>query len=195
MVPRRLGTMAESRVRANYVKYAVVRIKQLPVEERDAVFKVLGSTRDEIRAAGLLAWIPMRIYAEVVDSTRTALGSRRAREFWCDTMLSSFERQLLKPLVEGALRLYGRSPASLLRRTPQAWSLVSRHGGRIRLEGDHQVRFDGLPPELRKGGGIVDSMAGNCEAILKYLSRPGSVSAHEEALRQGRIWFDVDWQD
>lgn len=187
--------MAESRVRANYVKYAIVRVKTLPEPEREAVFKVLGATRDEIRSAGLLAWTPMRLYADLVDATRSALGSRGARDFWRDTMVSSFERQLLKPLVEGALRLYGRAPTSLLRRTPQAWSLVSRHGGRIHLEGDHHVHFDDLPFVLRKGGGIVDSMAGNCEAILEYLARQGSVTAHDEELIHGRIWFDVDWQD
>ena len=108
-------------------------------------------------------------------------------------MVNSFERQLLKPLVEGALRLYGRAPGSLIRRTPQAWSLVSRHGGQIRVEGDNRVEFDGLPYELRRSGGIVDSMAGNCEAILAYLECRGVVTAHAEELVHGRFWIDVQW--
>ncbi len=183
--------MGESRVRANYVKYAIVRVKALPAPQRDAVFDVLGATRSEIRAAGLLAWMPMRVYADLIDATRTALGSRGSRQFWRDMMTSSFERQLLKPLLDGALRLYGRTPASLLRRAPQAWSLVSRDGGKIHVEGDHQLHFEELPFILRRSPAIVDAMAGMYEATFAYLDRPCNVTAHAEELVHGRMWLEA----
>jgi len=54
----------------------------------------------------------------------------------------------------GGLYLFGKSPAGLYRRTPQAWGLVTRRGGEMSTEPGPEpdslwIRVRGLPEEGR----------------------------------------------
>jgi hypothetical protein len=188
--------MAEARVRGSYVKLAVACVKTLPPELRDAVFEELGAARAEIRAAGLLEWIPLSTYTDVIGASYRALGGVGCRNFWCAVMESSFERALMKPLVAAALRLYGRNPGSLLRMTPRALALVWLDlADDVRWnDGERRIEFENLTPALRRSDGVVDAFAGSAMATISYLKLPGSVTAHDRELHRGRLELDVRWQ-
>lgn len=187
--------MGKARVRGTYVKMAVSCAKQLPPGLRDAVFEELGDTRAEIRAAGLLEWVPIKVHIDAMDATYRALGSVGSRDFWRGVQQSSFERPLMKPLIEAALRLYGRNPGSLLRIAPRAISTVFQDIADIRQNQEaRRLEFENLAQELRESQGMVDAFTGSMTATITYLSIPGNVTPMVDELRRGRLYLEMRWQ-
>ena len=172
--------------RANYSKLALKLARRLP--ERDAVLNATGD--ESVRAiteASRLEWLPAERHMALTDAIQHVLGSSGAQSFWRDLMLTSFEGRLLKPLVEGGLRLFGRTPRAILRLTPQAYSLVARGCGEISVSHDEGlVRLDvhGLPALLRTPG-FVSLCHGNCLAVLAFLGRKGTVESQISSLHSG----------
>jgi hypothetical protein len=188
-----------SEIRASYGKLALRHLRDGPEEERRAVWEAAG--REElsaIRGAGVFTFLPAWFHVRLADATIDALGPTRSRAFWRDVMLSAFDRRLLSPLVRGALRIYGRSPASIMRMTPQAWSLVWRDCGRVWM--DHgkaskraTMRFDGMPTELSQSAGVLQSFMANCDAAIAYLGCKGTVIPDFTKARSGVLSIDVEW--
>jgi hypothetical protein len=181
--------IAEAAFRANWTKLALKYVKRLPPAERDAVLEVVGASRlGRVRSAGVFEWLPASIQMSLVGAIERVLD-KRAPGFWRDLMLQSFERSLLRPLIDGGLRVFGKSPLSLLRLTPQAYSLIARNCGTPTVTGGERgqpvrLRFEGLPPELRTTG-WVGLCSGQCEAVLVYLGLQGSVTAQAGQLGDG----------
>src|SRR4051812_20404510 len=119
--------MAQSRApqfRANWTKLTLKFLRARPAPERDPILTRIGvDVLGQVRAAGVFEWLPAPLHLAVANSIHDTLGADGGRRFWRDLMEVSFERSLLKPLVDGGLRLFGRSPLGILRMTPQAYSL------------------------------------------------------------------------
>lgn len=170
-------------IRASYAKTVVGGIKRFSERERDALLRGIGEPlRAEIRNYGMLEWMPAQRFVELVDVIAATLGPDAARNFWRANLLLSLERRLLSPLRLGAIALYGNSPRSLLKMTPQAWELVTRNGGTCRVEDrpPHELvlRFTDLPREL-------------CHPAMHLLWRGGSESCIERMGFQGSAHAEV----
>ncbi|MCU1277705.1 MAG: hypothetical protein JWM53_1251 [bacterium] len=183
----------EPQFRANWTKLILKWIRRLPASQSEVILATIGpATIEEVHAAGVFDWLPATAHLQVTDAVRESLGEG-ARGFWRDLMHASLSRSLLKPLLEGGLRLFGRSPHSILRMTPQAVSLIARSCGTIlvsRAEAPDSTRltFENLPPPLRRPS-WVEVCAGNCEGVLDYLELGGTVTTATGDLAAGR--FDV----
>ncbi len=179
-------------IRANWTKLALKFLRQRPAPERDPVLARLGDDAlRKVRAAGVFDWLPAPLHLSLVEALRATRGDEEARRFWRGLMLASFDRALLKPLFEGGLRLFGRSPRGILRMTPQAYQLVTRDCGSVRTEsndgdGGILLTFSELPPPLRVPG-WVEVCAGNCEAALDALGQQGTVRIGSRELADGRF--------
>lgn len=186
--------------RANYTKLALHQIKSLAAPDRDRVYAELGELRGRVREAGLLEWVDAQVHVAVADAIRRALGASDARTLWRDVMVTAFHRKLLAPLVRGSLKLHGHGPMALVRRIPQAYSLVFRDGGHVEIATQKQrtnadVRFVGMPKLLFDSDALLDSMAGNCDAILWYLEIPGTVERAIEDGWGGAVVYHMSWGD
>jgi hypothetical protein len=184
-------------VRASYAKTVIGGIKRRPDRERDALLNALGEPlRAEIRSYGMLEWMPVQRFAELVGAIATALGPAAAKSFWRANLLLSLERRLLSPLRLGAIALYGNSPRSLLKMTPQAWELVTRNGGVCRTEDlpAHGIvlRFSALPRELCQPA-MHHLWSGGSESCLERMSFEGDAHA-EPGSAAGCVDVTVRWQ-
>jgi hypothetical protein len=189
---------ANAMIRASYTKLALRHFKTAEAKEYPELLSAIGpDVMAEIRNAGSLEWLPARVHAKVADSTVSHFGARASRALWRDVMMGAFERGMLRPLVGGALRLYGRNPASIMKMTPQGWSLVWRECGRAWMDSvsprHARMRFEGLPRVIVDSPGIVDSFVANCEAAVAYLKCHGQINAHRDQLAAGRFDIDVTW--
>jgi hypothetical protein len=168
-------------IRASYAKTVIGGIKRRPERESDALLKAIGEPmRAEIRNYGMLEWMPAQRFADLVSAITTALGPAAAKSFWRANLLLSLERRLLSPLRLGAIALYGNSPRSLLKMTPQAWELVTRNGGVCRTEDlpSHGIvlRFSELPKELCHPA-MHQLWSGGSESCLERMSFQGEAHA------------------
>ncbi len=188
-----------SMIRASYTKLALRHFKQHTPEEYEKIrASVGGATLAAIRDAGALAFLPAETHAKVAAATVSTFGAREARLAWRDVMLGAFNRAMLRPLVGSALRLYGRSPSSIMRMTPQGWSLVFRDCGKSWMDavGTHRavMRFEGLPRVIAESEGMIESFVANCDAALSYVGYFGKAAAARDELAVGRLSIDVTWQ-
>src|SRR4051812_18532192 len=116
----------EPQFRANWTKLILKWVRGLPAPQGDIIVAAIGpATIEEVRVAGVFDWLPATAHLRVTDAIREILGEG-ARGFWRNLMHASLSRSLLQPLLEGGLRLFGRSPHSILRMTPQAVALIAR---------------------------------------------------------------------
>jgi hypothetical protein len=191
-----MGGTGQALVRMSWAKLAVSTAKRMP--DGANVLGALGGLRDEVRDAGILEWRPIHNFVSVAEAIAGALGHKGARDFWRDVLLAAFDRRLLAPLVRGALALHGRTPRSILRMTPQAYTLTFKNCGRATLHDtgdDKQVRlqFDELPPALHLSPAAMDAFAGNCDAAIQYVSWRGRVVRYDDDLARGRLHYLVGW--
>ena len=182
-------------IRANHSKHLMGRIKRLPEPSRGVALGAIGTLRDEIRAAGLFDWLPAERHVRLSDGVVEALGRHAAQEFWRDVLLDGFARALLRPLVSGALGVYGKTPLSLLRLSPHAWTLVTRDCGMLEFErssdNSARMRFRELPPVVERSAGMLAFFHGGLESTYSYFRCRGRVALVERAARE--IDFQVEW--
>lgn len=182
-------------IRASYAKTVVGGIKRRPAAEQAMLLSRIGDDlRAEIRAYGMLDWMPAVRFAALVDTVTDALGPQGAKDFWKANLLLSLERRLLSPLRLGAIAVYGNSPRSLLKMTPQAWELVSKNCGVCqtidRPPSGIVLRFDQLPPELCSPG-LLALWSGGSESCIARMDFEGGALA--QRIKPGTVEVRVQW--
>jgi hypothetical protein len=186
-------------LRANWAKFTVRCVKRAAEPIRAAMLaSIPEALRGEIRAAGPLDWLPARAFVELCEAIRTGAGAVGARAFWRQSLRDAIRQPFIKPLASGALFLWGRTPAALVRRTPQAWQLVSRNCGELSAQesgGESAItlRVDQLPSVCRKQG-LLLMWEGGLMAQLDAVGAEGSVATHAEQFSSnGKAEFLIQW--
>jgi hypothetical protein len=192
--------VAVPKLRANWAKFTVRCAKRATEPLRGALLSAIPDTlRAEIREAGTLDWLPARVFVELCEAIRVGCGTLGARSFWRQSLREAIRQPFIQPLARGALFLWGKTPTALLRRTPQAWQLVSRDCGELKAieseeEGTITLRVVQLPAPCRKQG-LVLMMEGGLMALLDAVDAEGSVATRAEQFASlGSADFVIRWK-
>jgi hypothetical protein len=125
------------------------------------------------------------------------VGAVAAKDFWRENLLLSLDRRLLTPLRLGAIAIYGDSPRSLLKMTPQAWELVSRNCGTCQTTDRPPtaitLRFESLPSVLCNAG-MYALWSGGTESCIEKMGYEGWAQADSSHARDGIVEINVEWQ-
>jgi hypothetical protein len=186
-------------VRASYAKTVIATMKQRPELQRDALLAGLDNgLRREIREQGMFDWIAASQFAALTRVVLDALGPLGAKAFWHSNLLGSLERALLSPLRLGAIAVYGNSPGSLLRMTPQAWQLVSRNCGTCQTSDQPPagivLRFEELPAVLCNPAMLL-LWSGGSESCIERMRFSGSAEAALDPNVAGVAEVRVVWRE
>lgn len=188
---------AEPRVRASWCKLVVGTIKRREGPVRARLLDRLGLVRRRIRPLGITAWAPAEVLLDLDRALVDVLGPRGARELWCDNLLEAMDSALLRPIISTSLRLYGDSPASLLRMAPRIHGLVSENCGALELgrvaDGEVDLVLRGLPRALRERPGLRRAYLASCDASLVRLGLHGEVVEVDRELDAGVTRIEVRW--
>jgi len=186
-------------IRASYTKSGLRQLKREHADAWEQLAAAVGQAAlDDVRGASTLGWLPAELHGLIADAMIDAAGRDCARALWAAVILDAFDRPMLSAIVSGALRLYGRTPPSVMRMTPHAWPLIFRECGRSWMEPTGEDRammlFEELPRAIIASTGILDSFLGNCDAALHYTGHTGAVNPDYERLAAGGFAIDVQWQ-
>jgi hypothetical protein len=186
-------------MRANWAKFTVRCAKRTSEPLRGKLLATIpDALRAEIREAGPLEWLPARVFVELCEAIRFGASSLGARAFWRQSLRDAIRQPFIQPLARGALFLWGKTPLALVRRTPQAWQLVSRHCGELKAvesgeEGSVTLRVEQLPHVCRKPG-LLLMWEGGLMAQLDAVDAEGTVVARPEQFSTlGTADFVVRW--
>lgn len=190
--------MGGEQVRASWLKYTMRGVRRQPGDAPARVAKAAGEPLVRtIREATALAWLPGSKFIEVCESLTTALGVDGARRFWADSLRDAIDQTLIRPLAWGGLQLFGRTPAALCRRTPQAWALVTRQMGEMRvLPGSEERRIaiavEALPPSCRELA-LLHMWEGGFVGQAEFVGEKAQVDTDAHELANGRATFVIRW--
>ena len=148
-----------------------------------------------IESATRLDWMPFAVDLEVVEAVHAEVGDDGVREWSRRALLRTARAPLLKPLVDGAVRLFGLEPGGVLRFAPKVWGTIFRHCGDLEVVGgDREARVSlvRLPPAVRHHPFLV-SIAGAVEATGEICRVQGRVTFEPRAASSDRADFVLRW--
>lgn len=196
---RVLGFSVVPQMRANWCKFTVRCAKRAPEPLRSALLAAIpDALRAEIREASALDWVPARLWVELCEAIRVGAGAMGARGFWRQSLRDAIRQPFMAPLARGALFLWGKTPAALVRRTPQAWQLVAKNCGELKAietgeAGTITLRVEELPAPCRKQG-LLLMWEGGLMAQLDATDTAGTVTARtEDFAAHGNADFVLRW--
>lgn len=186
-------------MRANWAKFTVRCAKRSSEPLRASLLGAIpAALRAEIRDAGSLDWLPARVFVELCEALRAGAGAAGARGFWRQSLRDAIRQPFMQPLARGALFLWGKTPAALVRRTPQAWQLVSRDCGVLKAvesgsDSAITLRVEQLPAVCRKQG-LLAMWEGGLMAQLDAVDTAGLVVVHaDQYLSSGVAELALSW--
>jgi hypothetical protein len=192
-------SMGDPQIRANWPKFVVSCAKRLKSVEGTAIVDALSAElRREIREAGRLTWQDARLLMGLAEQIHRRFGAAGARAFWRGSFLDAISLPMMAPLARGALMLWGNRPDALVRRTPQAWQLMTRDCGQLKAVSVDEpnaiiLRAENLPRMFRADG-FVCMGEGGLESEMNYFRLSGSVQTNaEHLLARGTVDFLARW--
>ena len=191
--------MSLPQVRANWAKFTMRCAKRAPEPLRQQLLSAIpAELRAEIRAPGPLEWLPARVFVELCEAIRMGAGAAGARAFWRQSLRDAIRQPFIQPLARGALFLWGKTPSALVRRTPQAWQLVSRNCGELKAiesgnENSISLRVEQLPAVCRRQG-LLLMWEGGLSSQLDAVDTAGTVTLQADQFATlGCADFVVRW--
>ena len=199
--PTSSPTAGGPQIRANWCKYTMRSLKRAAPALSDPVYRALGEPRrSEIRAAGPLEWLPAQVFFDLCAAIRSGAGVEGARAFWRTSLHDCLEEPFIRPLYKGALFLWGRTPEATIRRTPQAWQLVSRNCGELRAietgePASMVLRARKLPNVCRGNLGLLNMWEGGFRGQMDSVDHDGEVETRSEHFEpNGSVDFVIRWR-
>jgi len=132
-----------------------------------------------IETASPISWLPVEVDIELTECFFRVAGAERARRAFREALAQAIERPLLRPLLEGALGIFGRDPVKILRWVPKAWSLIYRDCGEMRCahagEGSARLELGLLPAPIVHSRCYLTGTAATVSAFFDWLGIEGQV--------------------
>ena len=150
-----------------------------------------------IRQAPRTAWISAEHQLAVDGAIERALGPEALENLVRAYVSKAVATPLFRPFMRGATSLFGVNPASLYRVMPRAWALTSRNAGVIAEQGlgerSHEVRYESLPPLLRRSSFAVTTRA-SLLGILDLMDATGVCETDLSPMSGGTITHRISWR-
>lgn len=149
---------------------------------------------EEIEDAWGGAWLPIGYDVALTEAFFELAGEEQACRVMHDTLAQTFERPILRPIVDAALRVLGARTESLLRWAPRIWGLLFRDAGTLLAEaspGQASVRIHGLPPEVANSRPYLLGMAAALSAIFDLTREQGTCRLEASERQEAR--FELRW--
>jgi len=187
----------EPRILASFLHGTLEAIDQIDADlGRRVRAELKPESLDEIQNAWAASWLPIRLDVELTEAFFRLAGSARGCQAMRQNLVATYQAPILRPLIEGALRVLGRHPGKILRWAPRAWSLLFRDLGEMEVEvrEDHAtVRISGLPPEVAESREYLLGSAAAIASVFDLTGYQGTCELRQHG--EGQARFEVRWQD
>ncbi|WP_375766831.1 hypothetical protein NR798_34815 [Archangium gephyra] len=177
--------------------------RDLPAETQQRVFALVPEPVIAlIESTPRLGWVPLEQSMKLSDALHQVLGDPGFRHFFTGLAERMMGYPLLQSFFDGAVRLFGLTPPSMLKWTSYAWEQSFRDCGKILYQprreavndGRAEMVLEGFPPALLRSGTFPESLAGTFDMYLRRVSKKGQVDILVTDLQQGRVVYGISWQ-
>ena len=148
----------------------------------------------EIEDAWGAAWLPIAHDVALTEAFFEVAGEETACRVLRRNLAATFERPILRPIVDAALRVLGARTEGLLRWAPRVWSLLFRDAGELAVEiaeGHATLRITDMPPEVATSRPYLVGSAAAISAIFDLTRETGVCKL--EAWEGQEARFELRW--
>ena len=187
----------EPAIRASFFHANLAALSALGADaERRVRARIPAELLREIEEAARVAWLPVEHDVLLTDAIDAELGRAALRRWARDGVLRATEGPLLSPIVRSARAIFGITPASMLRRAPQAWRMLYRDCGRLVYEavGERGARVELLdsPAVLLRSTPYLDGLGAGLEAAMVLTGHQGEARLAVDTAA-GRARYACTW--
>jgi hypothetical protein len=157
-----------------------------------------AETRAALEAALPMAWLPIAIDVEVIEAIAARLGYARTAQ-----LVEARQREeMVSPLFDGfvkmALRMFGASPRTMVRRIPIGWPQLFRDVGAVEVvsaeERGATVRFRGLPECCIASAAWMAALPVGLATLYELVEVKGTVTCAIEDAARGNALVTFAWR-
>jgi len=161
--------------------------------------RLAPATREALERSSRLAWLPIEVDVELTDAIYAELGATRAREMFRRNLSAALDTPILRSLAQGALRIFGASPARLFGWAPKAYAQLYRDSGEMRFEsegpGAARLELSGLPSAIARSRDYLDGMASAFAAGFDLMGIKGEVTVERIDPAGLRATYRLVWEE
>ena len=185
-------------MRASHILQNLDSLKILGDDVEAKVLALMGpELEQQIRGEIKTNWLPLEFDVRINDALDVVIGSEGIREHACHALTKSFEGPLLRPVLDGGLRIFGIHPQRMFTLLPRGFTLVYRNCGALRAvatsDSSLQVIHDDAPMEMIESRPYLLGMAGAFLAIFRITRVNGDVEVGTVDAKNRKIVYDVRW--
>ena len=145
-----------------------------------------------------LNWLAADLDMDVTEAVTQVLGREQSAHFWRGSLLDTMETPLLKPLVDGAIAIFGLAPSNLLKWAPRIWEAIYRNCGTMTVfAGDTPttalVAYESIAPALRRSPDFIEALRASFETLFVLCGTQGEVVVEEMDLVRARAVYAFSW--
>jgi hypothetical protein len=152
-----------------------------------------------LQRSNRLAWLPIEIDVELTHAIYAELGAARAHELFRRNLSAALDTAILWSLAQGALRLFGASPARFFGWAPKVFAQIYRDAGEMRFEldepGSARLELSALPPPVAQSRDYLDGVAGAIAAGFDFMGLKGEVTIERHHPEKRSARFRLSWED
>jgi hypothetical protein len=179
-------------MRAGHLKENVTALHGLGPELEARVRARQRASIELIERAPRMAWLDVRFDAELMEAIAAEGGLIAVHKLNSEAITKTIEGPLLRPLVEGAFKLFGVTPSSLVRWTRHAYLQIYRECGDVTVNDERTlVSVLGLPPQLRASLPWLEGIAGALDGTVRVCRGAASVTYRVSSTDSTRVDFSV----
>jgi len=187
--------MTEPLIKARYLKGMVAALTGLPPDQRERVGQLAAPAVAAIVQAGATQWVSMSLDVDLNVAVYEVAGMTGSTMINREALRQAFESPLLKHVTEGAIRLFGLTPASLLRVMPRSFAASTKHAGFLRAESTGpngcSVIHSDLPDLYAANDVYLFGMVGFSLGVLDFFRLQGD--ARLERIHAREVRCHVQW--
>ena len=188
------------RILAGFVQGTLAAVSALdPALGERVRARLAPATRERLAQASRIAWVALDLDVELTHAIYAELGPVRARELFRRNLSGALDSPVLRSLAQGALRLFGASPARLFGWAPKVYAQLYRDAGEMRFvldaPGSARLAFEALPPAVATSRSYLDGMAAAVAAGFDFVGVKGEVRIETHDPAGGRAAFRLAWDE
>jgi hypothetical protein len=189
---------ASPRMLAGFVQASLEAIEGMDaVLGREVRARLKPETRQLIESTSAIGLVSVALDVELTECFFAVAGANRARAALRENLRQSFDRPILKPILDGTFAVFGRSLAKMIGWAPRIWGLVYRDAGEMVVSEarEGRVRLDllDIPLVISASPNYLYGSAEIFAGFFDVAGVNGNVRVIGPDLANRSAGFDLSW--
>lgn len=164
---------------------------------REVRARLKPETRDAIESASSIGLVSVDLDVELTECFFAVAGSARARQAFRENLRQGFDRPILKPVIDGAFAIFGRSLSRVIGWAPKVWGLIYRDAGEMVVgeSCEGRVRLDllDIPLVIATSPNYLHGSAETFAGFFDVAGVDGAVRLIGPCLESRSAGFELTW--